>query len=538
MLRTFLVLILCVQLLPAQAMRISGERMRADVKFLSSDLLEGRGIGTRGGDLATEYLAAQFAIAGAQPAGDQGTYFQKVPLVGVRTLPESSVKAVGRGGHVLPLKFLDEVVGVNQRQLTATSLDAEAVFVGHGITAPEFQWDDFKGADVRGKILVLFTNEPASSDPAFFGGRALTYYGRWTYKYEEALRHGALGAIIIHTAPTAGYGWNVVRNSWGGEQPFVRLAAGEPALAFAGWISRQAGEKLLAMAGRTVDELLKASESRNFRPIPLGVRVRGDLRSKVRQIDTRNVVARVAGSDPKLASEAVVFSAHWDHLGIGEPVGGDSIYNGAVDNATGCAMLLELARAWAALPQKPRRSAIFVAVTAEEGGLRGSEFYARHPVAPPGKTALALNYDGLYPVGRTRDIVVSGAERTTLWPLVQQVAARLQFTIRPDPHPEQGHYYRSDHFPLAHAGIPAFSVGQGSDFAGKPAGFAEAFFDEFNAKHYHQPSDEYHDDWDFAGLEDLGRFGFLLAAEAANADNLPTWRDGDEFLAARDKSLR
>lgn len=537
MARIFPLMLVCAGVLFAQASTISGERMRADVKFLSSDLMEGRGVGTRGGELATEYLATQFAIAGAQPAGDNGTYFQKVPLVGVRTVPGSTtIQAVGRGGSVVPFKYLEEVVGVNQRQLAASALDAEAIFVGHGIVAPEYKWDDFKGVDVRGKVLVLFTNEPPSTDPAFFGGRALTYYGRWTYKYEEALRKGALGALIIHTTPTAGYGWGVVRNSWGGEQPFVSVGKGEPALIFTGWLSREAGEKLLSLSGKTVDELLKAADSRDFRPVPLGVRIQGNIRSEVRQIQTRNVVARVPGSDPNLGSEAVVFSAHWDHLGIGTPVEGDKIYNGAVDNATGCAVILELARVWAALPQKPRRSAIFLAVTAEEGGLRGSEYYATHPVVPAGKTAVVLNYDGLYPVGRTNDIVVGGAERTTLRPLVQQVAARFQLKTSPDPHPEQGHYYRSDHFPMAHAGIPAFSIGQGKEFVGKPGDFAETFFREFNARHYHQPSDEYRDDWDFSGLEDLTRFGFALASEAANADSLPTWQPGDEFLPAREKS--
>ncbi|MCL5744558.1 MAG: M28 family peptidase [Acidobacteria bacterium] len=328
------------QLLSAQPAAISGERMRADVKFLSSDLLEGRGIGARGGDLATEYLAAQFAIAGAQPAGENGTYFQTVPLVGVRTLPGSTVSAIGRGGRAVPFRLLEDVVGVNQRQKPGDAFDAEAVFVGHGIAAPEYHWDDFKGADVTGKILVLFTNEPQSPDPKLFGGPALTYYGRWTYKYEEATRRGALGAIIIHTTPTAGYGWNVVRNSWGGEQPFVRVAPGESALAFSGWVSQEAGARLLALSGKTIDELLKASDSPNFRPIPLGIRIRANLRSEVREIHTRNVVARVPGSDPQLASEAVVLSAHWDHLGISTAVNGDKIYNGAVDNATGCAVVL------------------------------------------------------------------------------------------------------------------------------------------------------------------------------------------------------
>jgi Zn-dependent M28 family amino/carboxypeptidase len=519
----------------AQIQDISGERIRAHVKFLASDLLEGRGPGTRGGQLATEYLAAQFALVGARPAGDNGTYFQKVPLVGLEPQPDSQLSARGKG-RTIPLGWLEDFVGLSQRQKPLEQFDAEAIFVGHGIVAPEFQWDDFKGAEVRGKMLVLFTNEPDSTDPKFFGGRALTYYGRWTYKYEQALRMGALGVVIIHTTPTAGYGWNVVKNSWGREQPFVKLAEGEPALALAGWVSSAAAEKLLALAGHSVDELLKASNSRDFRPIPLGFRLRGRLPAKVRALDTANVAAMVEGSDPELKGQAVIFSAHWDHLGIGAPVNGDSIYNGAVDNATGCAMLIEIARAWAALEQKPRRSALFLAVTAEEGGLRGSEYYAGHPIIQPGKTALALNYDAFYPFGRTRDVVLSGAERTTAFPLVEEAARRLNLEIKPDARPEQGSYYRSDHFPLAKAGIPAISIHMGTEFAGKPAGYGEQLFREFNAKHYHQPSDEYHEDWDFSGLIEMARFGMLLGVNAANLESLPTWRPGDEFLPAREKS--
>ena len=519
----------------AQIQEISGERIRAHVKFVASDLLEGRAPGTRGEKLAVEYLAAQFALVGAKPAGDNSTYFQKVPLVGVDPQPASELSARGRG-RTVRLRWLEEFVGASQRQKPLDQFEAEAVFVGHGITAPEYQWDDFKGADVRGKILLLFTNEPTSTDANFFGGRALTYYGRWTYKYEEALRRGALGVIIIHTAPTAGYGWNVVRTSWGREQPSVKLAGGEAALAFAGWVTSEAGEKLLAPSRHTVAELLKASESRDFRPIPLGIRVRGRLAAKVRELDTSNVVARVAGSDPELTSEAVIFSAHWDHLGVGAPVNGDPIYNGAVDNATGCGILVEIARAWAALEQKPRRSALFLAVTAEEGGLRGSEYYALHPAVPAGKTALALNYDAFPPVGRVADVVLSGAERTTALPVIEGVARRMGLEIKPDPHPEQGSYYRSDHFSFAKVGIPAFSVKTGDRIAGKPADFGEQFFREFNSKHYHQPSDEYHADWDFAGLEQMARFGLLIGLEAANLERLPTWKPGDEFLPAREKS--
>jgi Zn-dependent M28 family amino/carboxypeptidase len=525
--------LLLIQL--SQGQTISGERIRAHVKFLASDLLEGRGVGVRGGDLATEYIATQFAVADAKPAGDNGSYFQKVPLAGVQTAPDAKLGASAEGKDA-QFHWLDDFVGIDRRQKPATEFDAEAIFVGHGIVAPEFDWDDFKGVNVKGKILVLFTNEPASEDPKFFGGRALTYYGRWSYKYEEALRQGALGALIIHTTPTAGYGWEVVRNSWGREESYVKMAPDQSELAIAGWLTRDAGGRLLALAGKTVNDLLTASESRQFRPIPLGVRIHCSLHSNIRDVDTKNVAAMIPGSDT--GAGTVIFSAHWDHLGVGEAVRGDTIYNGAVDNATGCGILLEIARAWAALPQKPRRSALFLAVTAEESGLRGSEYYAQHPLVPPGKTVVDLNYDALQPVGRSTAVVVSGAERTTLWPVVQSVAKRFNLVIKPDPQPKQGHYYRSDHFSFAHAGIPSFSIGEGSEFAGKPSGFGEKAFEDYNQKRYHRPSDEYRDDWDFSGLEQMAKFGFTLGVEAANMKRLPTWNAGDEFLPAREKSLR
>ena len=527
----FFLLTMLGGILLAQTNDMMGARIRAHVKFLGSDLLEGRGVGARGGDLAAEYLATQFALIGAKPAGEKGTYFQRVPLVGVETEQSAQLSA----GQIT-FKWLDEFVGQTQRQQKAVDFDGEAIFVGHGITAPEANWDDFKNVDVNGKVLVLFTNEPQSPDPKLFGGKALTYYGRWTYKYEQALRKGALGAIIIHTTPTAGYGWDVVRNSWGREDSQVELSPGTRALAFTGWVTQEAGEKLLKQAGKTVAELLAASDKRDFRPIPLGFRIKGRLPSKIRQIETRNVAALIEGSDSSLKTEAVLFTAHWDHLGIGPPVNGDAIYNGAVDNATGCGMLLEMARAWLSMSPKPKRSAMFLAVTAEEGGLRGSQYYAEHPLIAPGKLAVNLNFDAFYPFGRTTDVVVTGAERTTLWPVVQQVARRFKLTIEPDPRPEQGSYYRSDHFSLAKAGVPAFSVHMGDKFAGKPAGYGEKIFADYNAKNYHRPADEYREDWDFTGIEEMARFGLAIGVEAANVPALPTWQAGDEFLAARQKS--
>lgn len=485
-------------------------------------------MGQRGGELATEYIAGQFALAGLQPAGDNGTYFQGVPLVGVKTAPTAELSA-GAGSGSISFRWLTDFVGAPQRQQPDTRFEGEAVFVGHGIAAPQWNWDDFKGVDVRGKVLVLFTNEPASTDPKFFDGRALTYYGRWMYKYEEALRRGAQAVLIIHTTPTAGYGWDVVRSSWSGQDLEEKLAPGANALALAGWLSREAGEKLLALAGHHVDELLAASEKPDFRPIPLGIRIRGDITATVQAIDTRNVAALVPGSDPKLKDQVVIYTAHWDHLGVGDPVKGDAIYNGAIDNATGCGILLELARVWAALPEKPRRSALFLAVTGEEGGLRGSEYYAHHPLFPPSQTAIDLNYDAIYPWGRAKDVILDGAQRTTLASLTAAIAKRLGLTISPDTEPEQGHYFRSDHFSFAKAGIPAFSISHATQFAGKPPDYYQKLWQDFNENHYHQPSDEFHSDWDFTALQQAAEFGLLLGTDIANQESLPDWNPGDEY---------
>ena len=530
--KTFLFVIAAIAA-AAQINEIAGARIRAHVKFLSSDLLEGRGVGARGGELATEYIATQFALLGAKPAGDNGTYFQKFTLAGVDPQPATELTATSTSGNKIAFRWLDDFVGVTYQQKSLAEFEADAVFVGHGITAPEYQWDDYQGVDVRGKVVVLFTNEPSSDDPKFFTGRALTYYGRWTYKYEEAARRGAVAAIIIHTTPTASYGWDVVRSSWAREDQQVRISPGQHQLAFAGWVTKDAGEKIAAAVNKSVDELLKIADTRGFRAISLPLRFHCRAPSKVREIETSNVVAKIDGSDPQLKNEAVIFSAHWDHLGIGAPVNGDSIYNGAADNATGCAMLLEIARAWAMLPEKPRRSAVFLAVSAEEAGLRGSEYYGRHPAVAAGKTAAALNFDMFMPFGRTRDVSVTGAERTTMYPIVVEAARRFELTITSDPRPEAGTYYRSDHFSFARAGIPSFSIEGGNDLLGKPAGTGAKLFAQFNDQRYHQPSDEYHDDWDFSGMEQYARFGFLIGVNVANAPKLPTWREGDEFLPAR-----
>ncbi len=511
---------------------ISADRIKAAVAYLASDRLEGRGVGTRGEILSTEYIAAEFKKAGLKPAGRRGTYYQPVPLVRVVTSPKSTLRAI-KGDTTLDIPCEEGFSGTSQTQKELEKIDAEAIFLGHGITAPEFGWDDYKDMDVKGKVVVLFTNEPPSDDPKFFGGKALTYYGRWTYKFEEAARRGAKACFIIHTPATAGYPYSVVRPLDGAQ---LKREPGQPALAFAGWLSRTAGEKLLNLAGRTVEGALKEADTKGFKPYALGIRLKGNFPTRVEKIVSNNVIGMVEGSDPALKSEAVVFTAHWDHLGVGRAVLGDNIYNGAADNATGCALLLELARAWSALSPRPKRSAIFLAVTAEEKGLLGSKYYTQHPVVPLGKTALDLNYDMILPLGVPESVVVNGAERTTAWPVVKAAAKKNGLEIEPDQRAHLGVFFRSDHFSMAQAGVPAFSVTAGVRVKGKPKDFALKAFKEFNDRVYHSPQDELKPEWDFSGFVVLARFSLDVARAVADAEGLPTWNPGDAFRPAREKS--
>jgi len=532
--REVFLLLLSAGILGAQATEVIGERMRPHVKFLASDLLEGRGVGTRGGDLAVEYIASQLAIAGAKPAGENGTYFQKLTLVGVSPSPNSSLTFTA-GGKTTSLKWADEFVGVSFQQKPAVEFDANAVFVGHGIVAPEYQWDDYKDIDVRGKVVVLFTGEPPSNDPKFFTGAALTYYGRWSYKYEEAARKGAIGAIIIHTTPTASYGWNVVRSSWSTEDLENRLAPGEAALGFAGWVTTEAAAPLSAAFGKSVDEMLKMADTRGFKAQPLSLNVHVKTESKIRTIETRNVAARVEGSDPKLKDETVIFSAHWDHLGIGEAVRGDTIYNGAVDNATGCAMLIELARAWASLPQKPRRS-LFIAWTGEERGLLGSDYWARHPTVAKEGIVADVNIDALRFTGPARNVVVVGGGKSELDAWLDRALKTQNRVAMPEPTPEKGFYYRSDHFSLAKQGVPMLYIENGDDLVagGKAAGAAKAA--DYEKTRYHGPKDEYDPDWDWSGMmQDLAIY-YDVGRALATSNAWPNWLPGDEFRAIRDRS--
>jgi Zn-dependent M28 family amino/carboxypeptidase len=519
----------------AAMQKIDAERIRAHVRFLASDLLEGRGTGQRGGDLAAEYMATQFSLYGLKPAGDDGSYMQKVPLVGITPEPETTFSFVPDHAPVMHLQALDQYVAYDETQRPKSEVDAEVVYVGYGIDAPEYSWDDYKGVDVRGKVLLMLVNEPSSDDPKFFAGKALTYYGRWTYKYEEAVRKGAIGAILIHQTDMASYPWDVVRNSNSGEKSFLRLD-GKPALKVAAWIQFDVARQLAEAANTNLDTLLASANSRDFHPVVLPVRLKAHMVSKVRHFESSNVLAILPGSDPTLRNEAIMYTAHYDHLGIRRDMPGDNIYNGADDNATGCGILLEIARAFSDAAQRPRRSILFASVTAEEQGLLGSKYLSEHLPIPSDKISLDLNYDDLPPLGSPEEVEVSGAERTTFYPAVQCMARTFRLAIRPDSRPEAGNFYRSDHFSLARVGIPSFSINEGVKYKGHDALWGEQQADDYTANHYHQPSDEYHASMDFTGDAAMGRFGFALGWEAAAQTKLISWKKGDEFERERLKS--
>jgi Zn-dependent M28 family amino/carboxypeptidase len=545
---TIFAISLCVCYLDAQASKTTNrpeatsvhaeihadaQKIRAHVKFLSSDLLEGRGTGQRGGDIAADYIATQFALYGLHPAGDKGTYFQDVPMVEVKTLGETSFSFVATNLETMTLKNLEDFVTNNESQTEAAYIDAPIVFVGFGINAPEYNWDDYKGTDLKGKAALVFVNEPAPDDPKFFKGKALTYYGRWTYKFQETARRGAIATLIIHRTDLAGYGWQVVRNSWGKERSYLQRDA-TPKLQAASWIQFEIAKKLVAAAGLDLDKLFEQAQSKDFKPVELPVRWQAHVARQLRPFVSRNVLAalpaRGSGSE-----EAVLYTVHYDHLGIDPDMKGHNIYNGAVDNATGCGVLLEVARAWSETPLPPR-TILFAALTAEEQGLLGSEYLGKHSPVPPGKISLDLNYDVLAPIGDPEDVEVTGAERTTFYSAVEAQAKTFGLAIRPDPHPEAGYYYRSDHFSLARVGIPSFSISEGLKFKGHDAAWGEAQERDYLEHRYHQPTDEYLPAMDFTGDAKLAMFGYELGVQAASQLRLIGWLQGDEFEAERLRS--
>jgi Zn-dependent M28 family amino/carboxypeptidase len=519
----------------AAAMRgINAEHIRAHVRFLSDDLLEGRGTGARGGDIAARYIATQFALDGLKPAGDNGDYLQKIQFTGVQTLPATKVALRPGHGGTLDLKLGEDYVTNNQTQTADVDIDAPIVFVGYGIEAPEYRWNDFKGVDVKGKVLLVIVNQPPSKDPKFFNAGTMTYYGRWTYKFEEAARKGAIGALIIHRTDLASYGWSVVRNSWSNEQVYLSNDK-DPKLAAASWIQLDVARQLFGASGLSLDEMMASAGTRGFEARELPVRFKAHIVSNVRQFVSNNVLGLLPGTDAGAPTQAVVYSAHYDHLGIDPALSGDNIYNGAVDNGTGVGMVLELAHAYATSSARPPHPVLFVSVTAEEKGLLGSNYLSKHLPIPANQIALGLNFDAIPPIGVPESVTVTGAERTSFYPTVAKTAKAFGFSIQPDSEPGAGHYYRSDHFSLARVGVPAFSVGTGIKFAGHPAEWGKAQQEDYTANRYHRPSDEYSPAMDFSSNASIAEFGFALGWQALLQKGAVNWLPGDEFEAIRAK---
>ncbi len=516
------------------ATTITAAKIRADIRFLASDALEGRGPATRGDELTQAYLAARMEAIGLEPAGDAG-FLQPFEIVGITTRT-SARASLSRGSERIEVREGEDFVAVSGPS-PETTLNAELVFVGYGIGAPEFEWDDFKGADVRGKVLLMMNNDP-EHDPKLFGGKARLYYGRWDYKYLMAARRGAAGAMIIHTEPSAGYKWQVVQTGWGSGRERFQLPSSAPSAAIRGWFSEEAARRIAKLAGQDLDTLRGAAQKRDFRPVPLGVSVELAVTAEVQAKRTANVIGRFPGSDAILAREAVIYTAHHDHLGVKADArpGEDAIFNGALDNASGTAAMLAIAEAVKALPQRPKRSIYFAAVGVEEQGLLGSEYLATHPPVHPGRIAANLNIDGLNIYGRTREVILIGYGKSNLDDRIKALAALQGRVVKPDQFPDKGFFYRSDQLNFARIGVPAAYFDAGLDVIGQPAGWGEKQQGEYEAKHYHQVSDELRD-WNLdGGVEDSQLF-FYLGVQVANAPRLPAWKPGDEFEAARKKAL-
>jgi Zn-dependent M28 family amino/carboxypeptidase len=516
---------------------LNEEAIRAHIKFLSSDLLEGRGTGARGGEIAANYIAAQMEALGLKGAGANGSFFQPVSLVGVKADPNTKLVISGKNGKE-NLKFADDYVAFTGAQTDEVDVDADLVFVGYGISAPEQRWNDYKGqaSDYRGKILVMFVNDPPATpeEPNLFGGKALTYYGRWTYKYEEAARRGAAGVILLHTDQSAGYPWSVVRTSNGAWRFDIARNPGDntPFLNIRSWVTDAAARQIMKLVGRDLDDLRAKAAARDFQPIALNLKGKINLKSEVKRVQAPNVAGILPGRDAKLRDEYVVYSAHWDHLGVGAPdKTGDTIYNGAVDNASGVASVLAIAEALRKLPpaQRPRRSSLFLFPTAEEQGLLGADWYSKHPLVPVEKTAANVNLDSMNVLGITHDFIPLGAERSTLKAVVEAVARERGMRVSPDARPEQGSFYRSDHFPFAKVGVPSISLKEGNDYVGRSKEWGEEQFRAYNTAHYHQPSDEYSDTWDFRGMLQEAEIAMSIGRHIADMEQMPRFNPGDEF---------
>jgi len=529
---------------PAAQAEISETRLLENIKILSSDKFEGRAPASKGEELTTTFIREKFKELGLQPGNPDGTYFQSVPMVGITAEPAMQLTFTGSdSGQKLVLRYRDDFMAWTKREQPEVGIDADMVFVGYGVVAPEYHWDDYKGVDVRGKVLVMLINDPqvpdpkdpAKLDPTMFKGKAMTYYGRWTYKFEMAAQKGAAGCLLIHQTGPAGYPWEVVRDSNGGEQfSLVSADKGMSRAAVEGWMTHDQAKALFAMTGKDLAALEKAAVDRNFRPVPLSAKAAVTLHNKIRTIDSKNVVAKLPGGDPKLRQEHVIYTAHWDHLGVG-PAG---IFHGAADNASGVAGLLEIARAFTKVQPPPRRSILFLAVTGEEKGLLGSQYYAEHPLYSLTRTAAEINMDVLNTFGRTRDITVIGLGMSTLDDYVKTVATEQGRVVRPDAEPEKGFYFRSDHFSFAKVGVPALDAEGGIDYLGKPAGWGLKMREKFTKENYHKPSDTITPDWHLSGaVQDL-QLLFEVGYRVAEADRFPTWGPGSEFRARREAMLK
>lgn len=512
---------------------IDGSEFTRHVSVLAHDSLEGRKPFTDGESKTITYLSSEFSRLGLKP-GNGDSYFQEVPLVEIDSKPAGDLQVRGKG-KALSFKYLDEFVVNSQRMDQTVSLrNSELIFAGYGIAAPEFGWNDYEGLDVKGKTVVVLVNDPGYADSTLFRGKHMTYYGRWTYKFEEAARQGAAGVLIIHDAGPASYGWNVVRSSWSGPKLNLQESGDDnPKTLVEGWISMEAAEKLFEAAGQSTELLEKASE-KGFKAVPLGLSASITVKNSIKKSVSHNVLALWPGTER--SDEYIVYMAHWDHLGVGEKIDGDSIYNGAVDNATGVAAILEIAKAFTQSKSKPLRSILFLAVTAEEEGLLGSAHYATHPVYPPSKTVAAINIDALSPFGRTKDVIVVGKGQSELDEYVEAAAKKQGRYLKPEKNPSGGTYYRSDHFNFAKIGVPALYTNSGSDLwnGGPEAG--EAKHKEYGQNKYHAPADNYSPDWDISGIIEDIQLLYEVGDRLSKEDTFPKWKEGSEFKEIREKA--
>jgi Zn-dependent M28 family amino/carboxypeptidase len=525
---------------------IKTDTMMTEIKALSSDEFEGRKPGSPGEQKTIAYMQQQFQQIGLKPGNPDGTYLQNVPLAGVLSKPQVDIAVKGRK---LALTHKRDYIAISARYVPQTVVkDSGIVFVGYGVVAPEYGWDDYKDVDVKGKTILMLINDPPVPDPndpskldnKMFGGSAMTYYGRWTYKYEIATQKGAAAAIIIHETGPAGYPFEVVSGSWGNENFGIQRPDNNMSrVPVEGWVTYDKASELLKMAGLDLAALKKAAIQKDFKPVTLeGASAGFKIQNTLRKIDSHNVIAKLEGSDPMLKDQYVVYTAHWDHFGRDPQLKGDQIFNGARDNASGSAGLLELARAFGKLSPAPRRSILFLSVTSEEQGLLGSQYYAVNPLYPLKNTVADFNIDEMNVWSKSTDMTIIGSGKSSLEDTVADVLKAHGRTAGPDPEPEKGRYYRSDHFEFAKQGVPAFYAIPGVDFVGKPAGFGKQVQADYDLKDYHKPSDEVKPDWDLAGAVDDLKILFEAGDRVAEEPKYPEWKSGSEFKAKRDEMMK